>query len=83
MIDDTGATAGADDINALLVSIGVGVGLGVGVVVAVGMGVGRGVPAVGDTVIDDTGATEGAPVTTELGVTAEYVTFLTNLRSDR
>ena len=27
--------------------------------------------------VDDTGVTEGARVTTELGVTSEYVTFLT------
>ena len=35
------------------------------------------VPAVGDKVIDDTGATEGAEVTAELGVTSENVTFRT------
>ena len=79
--DDTGATAGADERDALLVPVGMGVGLAVGV--AVGVAVGRGVPAVGDTVIDDTGVIEGAPVTTELGVTAENVTILTNLRSHR
>ena len=40
-------------------------------------GRGRGVTAVGDTVIDDAGATEGAPVIKELGDGSEYVTFLT------
>ena len=59
------------------------VGLVVVVVVGVGVAVSRGVPAVGDTVIDDTGVTEGALITTELGVTAEYVTFLTKLASHR
>ena len=81
--DDTGATAGADDIDALPVSVGMSVGLGEVAGVDMDMAVGRGVPAVVDTVIDDTGATAGAPVTTGLGVTAEYVTFLTKLPSPR
>ena len=63
--DDTDATPGADDIGTLPVSVGMSVGLGATVAVAVSRGV-------VETVIDDTGATEGAPVTTDLGVTTDH-----------
>ena len=79
VIDDTDTIAGADDIDALPISIGLDVGLAVDV----GVGVSRGVPTVGDTVIGNTDATEGASVATELGVTAEYVTFLIKRLSHR
>ena len=54
-----------------------GVGLKVDRSVGSGVDEGRGVTTVGETVIDDTGATEGAPVIKELGDDSEYVTFLT------
>ena len=53
VIDDIGATAGADDIDTLPVPVGIGEGLAVAVVVgvAVAVAMSRGVPAVGDMVI--------------------------------
>ena len=51
------------------------VGLDVSLLAGVSMGIDG--ATVGDTVIDDTGVTEGARVTSELGVDSEYVTFLT------